>query len=489
MFTQSSYLCRLLINRWVLLTVLSFFSFLTIEKGHSWGDDFALYASQAIAIVNGTTHELYEANKFAMDYSDKLTGPYLYPVGTSLCLAPIIKIFGVNFYAMKMVMLLFWIGSLYVIHSFFLRRTNDKKAAAFITICFGLHPQIIIQPDTTGSDIPFLFCTFLFFMLTQKYHSENRYIFYTRLVAIIFAAYLFRSIGILLLPIVSLFQLINWRKYSIQQNILLLSFPYVLFFILMKTLSLLYKIDPGSYIQYLQLTDIPTVIQNIRYYIELFATSPFNLWELTLPYLPEFKGLSFITNCIYVLSLLLSGVSIYGIYARFKANLDLILFTSLLIGLYVVWPSKQGYRFIIPLLPIYIYFLWIGFMQLKISYSNPITRILPLLTTTVIAFSGFICMMQFAFLKNTDAIHNPNSIELYTFIKSHTQQYEILCFFKPRALRLETNRNTITQLTDEISIRQSKSNYYISYCSPEIHYTGFEPIFKNTDYTVYKINR
>ena len=489
MFTESSYLYRLLINKWVLLTVLSFFSFLTIDDGHNWGDDFALYVSQAISIVNGTTHELFETNKFAMDYSDRLTGPYLYPVGTSLCLAPIIKFSGVNFYAMKMVMLLFWIGSLYVIHSFFLLRTNNKTAAAFITTCFGLHPQMVIQPDTIGSDIPFLFFTFLFFLSTQKNNSKNTYLFYAQLATIIFAAYLFRSIGILLLPIISLLQISNWKNYSIQKNILLIGFPYVLFFIFMKILSTLYKIDSGSYLQYLLLTDIPTVCQNIYYYIELFATYPFNLWELALPYLPAFKGISVITNSIYALSLFLFGISIYGIYTKFKENLDLILFTAIIIGLYVVWPSKQGYRFIIPLLPIYIYFLWLGCIKLKSIYASSITRMIPAFVVSAIAVSGFLCVIQFKFLKNTDAIHSSNSRELYTFIRSHTQTTDILCFFKPRALRLETDRNAIRQYTDEKSLKQSKANYYISYRAPQIYYSGFELIFNNADFAVYKINR
>lgn len=489
MHIEHSYLYRLYTNRWVLLLVLSFFSFLTIDDGHSWGDDFALYVSQAISIVDGTTQELYETNKFAMDYSDRLTGPYLYPVGTSLCLAPVILFFGINFYAMKMIMLLFWIGSLYAIHAFFLSRTQSKAAAAFITICFGLHPQMVIQPDTIGSDLPFLFFTFLFFAFAQKNNIKNQYLFYGQLAAIIFCAYLFRSIGILLLPVISIMQLNQWKSNSIQKNMLLLGFPYVLFFILMKILSVLYKIDSGSYLGYLLQTDIPTALQNILYYITLFATYPFNLWELALPYLPAFKGLSMITNGMYAASFLLFGISIYGIYIKFKQNLDMLLFTAIVMALYIIWPTKQGYRFIIPLLPIYVYFLWLGSTQLKNMYANVFIRILPACIIILISISGLLCVTQFALFKNTDAIHTAQSKELYTFIRSHTRATDIMCFFKPRALRLETGRNGIRQYTDERSLIQSKANYYITYRAEAIHYNGFETVFKNADFTVYKINR
>ncbi len=486
---ESSSLYRLFTNRWILVLFLVFCSYLTIDDGHNWGDDFALYVSQAIAIVDGTTNALFETNKFAMDYSDRLTGPYLYPVGTALSLAPVIKLFGVNFYGMKMIMLLFWTGSLCVIYTFFKQRTDSTKVAAFITICFGLHPQMVIQPDTIGSDIPFLFFTFLFFVWLQKNNVQNPYIFYTRLVCIIFASYIFRSTGILFLPLLSFYQLQQWKTYSIQKNILLLSFPYVLFLLLSKELSLLYKIDSGSYLQYLLLTDIPTILQNIWYYIELFAVYPFNLWELAMPYLPAFKGLHIISGCIYTISLLLFGISIYGIYSRFKENLDLILFTVIVMGVFIIWPSKQGYRFIMPLLPIYIYFLWIGCIQIKSIYNSIITRSIPLLLISTIAVSGLICVVQFRFIKNTDAIHSAESKELYAFIKSHTQTTDILCFFKPRALRLETGRNAIRQYTDEQSLIHSKANYYISYRTPIVHYAALQLVFKNADFAVYRINR
>ena len=489
MHIESSSLYRLMTNRWILILFLVFCSYLTLDNGHNWGDDFALYVSQAISILDGTSKELFETNKFAMDYSDRITGPYLYPVGTALSLVPVIKLFGVNFYVMKMVMLMFWAGSLYVIYTFFKQRTDSKNVAAFITICFGLHPQMVIQPDTVGSDIPFLFFTFSLFLWLQKNNTQTPYLFYTQLVCIIFASYAFRSTGILFLLLLSFYQLQHWKHYSIQKNILLLGFPYILFLLLSKGLSLLYKIDSGSYLQYLLLTDIPTILLNIRYYIDLFATCPFNLWELALPYLPAFNGIEIISKFIYALSLLLFGISIYGIYSKFKENIDLILFATIFMGVFIIWPSKQGYRFIIPLLPVYLYFLLLGCLQIKNLYNNIITRSLPLLLISTIAVSGLICVMQFRFIKNTDAIHSAESKELYAFIQSHTQTTDILCFFKPRALRLETGRNAIRQLTDEQSLIHSKANYYISYRTPIIQYPSLQLVFKNIDFAVYKINR
>ena len=81
--------------------------------------DFSLYISQAKSILDGTTPELLEQNTFSMQNSQRILGPDLYPVGTSLILVPVYAIFGLDFTIMKVVMILFYLSSLYVIYKLF----------------------------------------------------------------------------------------------------------------------------------------------------------------------------------------------------------------------------------------------------------------------------------------------------------------------------------------------------------------------------------
>jgi len=77
------------------------------------GDDYALYVHHASIIVNGIpyTETGYLYNAQAPDY-----GPRSYPPGFSLFLAPLIKLFGLNFTAMKLEQVLFLILSLAAIY-------------------------------------------------------------------------------------------------------------------------------------------------------------------------------------------------------------------------------------------------------------------------------------------------------------------------------------------------------------------------------------
>ena len=69
----------------------------TLRQGHDWGDDFAAYIMQAQSIVTGTIPEFMEENRFTIAESSVGFGPYAYPWGTPLLLAPIIYLKGARY--------------------------------------------------------------------------------------------------------------------------------------------------------------------------------------------------------------------------------------------------------------------------------------------------------------------------------------------------------------------------------------------------------
>jgi hypothetical protein len=64
---------------------------LCIHKGHNWGDDFAQYIEQARAINNHSLDSYLQINRYAMDHSDHVVGPYLSPNGFPLLIAPCVE--------------------------------------------------------------------------------------------------------------------------------------------------------------------------------------------------------------------------------------------------------------------------------------------------------------------------------------------------------------------------------------------------------------
>ena len=69
--------------------VLGYFS---INNGHPWSGDFALYIRQAESLLAGSTDELLAFNRYAMEnsvYPEPPIGPNLYPWGFPLLLSPV----------------------------------------------------------------------------------------------------------------------------------------------------------------------------------------------------------------------------------------------------------------------------------------------------------------------------------------------------------------------------------------------------------------
>ncbi|MEO6571183.1 MAG: glycosyltransferase family 39 protein, partial [Ilumatobacteraceae bacterium] len=69
--------------------------FATHRPGHWWGDDWALYVRQANALLDGTTRQVFEQNRFTVEQS--LGAPFsppLYPWGFPLLMAPFIAVAG-----------------------------------------------------------------------------------------------------------------------------------------------------------------------------------------------------------------------------------------------------------------------------------------------------------------------------------------------------------------------------------------------------------
>ena len=89
-----------------------------IRNGHEWGDDFALYLSQANAILKGNTHQLAEYNTWSMQNSDGTLGPFLYPPGYPLFLTLYLKFLPFNWVGIKIFQWLFYMLGTYAFYVF-----------------------------------------------------------------------------------------------------------------------------------------------------------------------------------------------------------------------------------------------------------------------------------------------------------------------------------------------------------------------------------
>jgi hypothetical protein len=128
-----------------------------------------------------------------------------------------------------------------------------------------------------------------------------------------------------------------------------------------------------------------------------------------------------------------------------------VLYTGLYLLILWTWPEWQGYRFIFPILPFFIYFAIQGIRATlnklredrKSSIQKGAYAYLLLIAILFAYNSGWNAYVN---LRDQRAINGPFdtfSTETYEFIKHETPSESLIVFFKPRAMRLMTGRNAV----------------------------------------------
>lgn len=425
----------------------SFFSFILLislvlgasilTRGHEWGDDFASYIMQAQSILNGSTDEFIEHNTFTIFESSIQIGPVAYPWGYPLALTPALLLKGVHALTLKLPGLIFFEGFLICLYLLIKTRLTQTESLLLVSL-FAFNPTLIRFLDYIISDIPFMFAVFLTLLLIVKLEAGYRTWMYILLGAAIFAAFFIRTTGIILLSSFLIYQI--WlffqekerRKEHVKNTLL----TTAVFTVLWLVSSLIFPNGQGSYLQQLDGLTLETLFINIHDYFFLFV---------------QFFGSNPAWTYIY---LILAVFFMTGIWTQRKTDQILILFFVLYLATMLIWPEWQGIRFIFPLLPIFIYFSFNGLLasvrtlpKKQRATGKTGVYLFWLMIAGIFLFDSGIS--AYTNLKNERMINGPFdsfSDEMFNYIKADTLDDSVIVFFKPRAMRLFTDRDSIMSL-------------------------------------------
>lgn len=406
-----------------------------LTRGHFWGDDFAAYIMQAKSILSGSMDDFVTANTFTVTQSSHQIGPAAYPWGFPLMLVPVYALIGLSPLALKLPVLLSYIAFLLTFFFLIKRRFTLTESLLAVSL-FAFNPELLRSLDNILSDIPFLFLSTLAILLADLYvheHQGKR----RRTLAIgtgvaVFAAFFVRTQGLILLGSILLFQGIRFFcEREQRRQIVTDSFTIVLSFGVLWGISML--VFPGGQTSYLALYSefsVESVITNIVSYSQLFRE-----FFASLPG----QDLFFWVFTVFFF---------IGLITRLKTDLLFALYVVLYLVVIWTWPEWQGYRFIFPMLPFFIYFVIQG---IRVTLSKFGETIKTVLQKGVYAFLILIAIF-FAFNSGSYAYENlranreingpfdPFSLETFDFIQNETTPDSVIVFFKPRAMRLMTDR-------------------------------------------------
>lgn len=461
----------------------------TLTRGQDWGDDFASYIMQAQSIVNGNTRNFVERNSFTVSESSVLIGPVAYPWGYPLLLAPVYALKGLHPLWLKLPTLFFYAGFLLCL--FYLMKTRFTRTESLLLVSlFAFNPTLIQYLDYILSDIPFLFfSTMALFLMTNG--IKRSLVNNLTLSVVIAFAFFIRTQGILLLfsyIALQVFDLLMHKRNKVLVNTNIKNIIFVLggFSFLWAIYALVFPGGNESYFAQYSTFKVETVFGFINSYFQIFST---------------FFGEGTVWKYLYYV---LFVFFLIGAWTRRKEEPAFIVFFVLWMFLLITWPYWQGPRFIFPLLPIFMYFtFWdmktvIAKLPEKYWQSGQIIFAGFWLTITGI-FLFLSITNAYANLKENRSINGPFdavSTEMFTFIKEMTPPDSVIIFFKPRAMRLFTDRNSIMALEcerlplgDYVVINKKWDNSQIPPDKIRECRTPLENIFENRRFIVYEVQK
>ena len=472
--------------------------FFRLTTGHVWEDDFALYLLQAKGLVEGSLDSILAANAFTVKSSSFPFGPLAYPWGTSLLLAPLYSLFGLNFLPLKLLGVIAILGLLHTLYFGYAKRHQPIWLLIFVGL-FSFNHWILTAVDNILSDIPFLFFSTLTVIIIDRSLARGQIltsILMDRFLIglLVGGCYLIRSNGILLVPLIAIAQLNSFREQPIhlakyvQANYQAIVLPYLSLALLIFSVTRHLPDGGLSHVEHLSISSPALMLDNF-------------LYNLTLT--TEFFG----HRAVYFIASFFFVIGVFKFFALRQIETAYIVLTF---AIYIIWPYQQGLRFLLPILPFCISFMISGVEVFltgvqRISWWGRIAR--PLALTAALFFlSGQFVYAVVIDQRNlimrrviSDGVGTPGATEVFSFIRENSLPEEIIVFRKPRAMHLMTGLKSI-MLSDAAVIAKTlpallvmdskNTDYQISKAAlSELKGThATKLLFSNDQFSVYRIH-
>jgi hypothetical protein len=482
--------------------------------GHNWGDDFAAYIIQAKIVVEGMSQKLIEMMQFReMQSSHEIfLGPTFYPWGFPVLLAGVYVIFGDNITAMKLLEVAFYALSVVMTFSLF-RRYLRPWHAILIALTFGVSPTVVQQTNHVLADFPALFLTLASLGLIDRFIVEKEYFLDRRvslcfLGLVIFGAIFVRTAAVVLLPVLLATQIIEAWPRGVRRPIVGLVtaarallpwqiLPYAICVLGVVATDWLFAGTDTSYVSIGHYYGGPSgvlavVFNNVVYYFHLFVS----LLELS-----QHRRTAFA-----ITMLVMGPLAVYGSIVVVRRQYSFVLFVVLYMTMLLAVPSQQGLRYLFPVLPFYLYFIFTGAARLSRLSSRWRRWAPPLHLAIFLPLCAHLLLVTLsqarAMAADTSPIEGPytaSSAQMFDFIKHCTAPDDVLVFWKPRAMILFGERRSILRVATTDVLDGTASLVAISHHF-DPHFVNenlrkvvtavpgrFELVFSNEDHRVYRV--
>jgi len=444
-----------------------------MHQGHNWGGDFALYLSQAKAMLNGTTNELVANSKLSCELSYYRMNPDVYPAGYPIMLMPVYAIAGLNFVAFKWINILCFV--LFIIFLHLTIRNHTTTTERVILVAMLCTSNVFIGfSNHILADVPLM----MFVWLTLFYYGKmdkgkaHQYLILGILCALnVQVKSLSITLFVSILVFESYYALISNTTVALWLKKMLVFVSG--FLIVVLIFKLFYPSSSGGYFNQASSINIHSILKNIYYY-------------RSIPY-----WILYHSNAFVWLSL---PAFIIGFVTQLKKQVFYVLFIVTHLSLIIIWPFQEGIRFLFFLVPFYFIFSFYGFTylfnQITTKFNNnKISYIKYLLWVVIVVYSFIQLNVKLKANNESDnEIGSADAVNLMQFVNEHTMASDKFVFFKPNVLRLLTNRESFYLLNKEEIINSGANWWIYKHGDLPADTSGMQMFFTNKTFTVFKLN-
>lgn len=394
---------------------------LSQQPGHYWSGDYAMYLQHSFNLVN---HRPYAESHYIYNPQVSNLGPATYPPGYPVMIAPLLAVFGLDWWALKALNAFVFALCLAILYLVF-HRKGSRGLLWFILLAVATQPIYFIAKESALSDLPFMLFFFAGLGLLEHYRISQKHSWVSAVICGL-ALYLpsaVRTIGIILIPAFILTYLIKQRRVSGW-----------LLGVLAVTVGLTLAqgwLLPGvsSYFDTLVINGA-TLKSNI-----IFSITSFNQFlrvgETTFAQTGTLAILLFLLGAGWIDSLIRKTSILEFAFAGYLAGL-------------LIWPYTNGPRFYMPLFPLAIFYIWRG-LDFAASRVRKIQSARPwIIGFLIIGFCA--SYINFYSTRANEKIHinilEPEAVSFFEYARDTSDPEDVFAFSKPRVLGFYSERDS-----------------------------------------------
>ena len=431
-----------------------------MENNHRWWGDFSLYLGHAknIAELQPYSDTGYIPNPYRL-WLSPLSYPPVYPY----LLAPVYKIFGLNLLAAKLLNLGLFLATIWFFYRYIANRLTQPSARLGTAILLAMSPWFWSMKDLILSDIPFVFFTVVAIALANRFaqlEKGDKYYWPLSITLGIccYLAYGTRSLGLALPVTILLYDLLFLRK--IRQGTLVALAVFLGLFSLQQSYLDVNSSYTGIMVNHAERTVSETEATNpvLRMAKSMLKSTVLHLKKYPAV-LQEYWDNGSSLELRLAMGLISGFFALTGFITLLsKKLLPSEIFSVVYFGILLVVPFYQGYRYLLPVIPFFIMYMFHGVERFATFFPKRATFIVPLavLLSGAASHAGYYSQMDPKTVSH--GVLDTDAVKLYDYIKSNTPVDSVIIFKRPRILALFTKRHSATYV-DYLDNCQSLENF------------------------------